>query len=199
MNAGSISHIPEDLLETYAMGLLSRRDCAPLHRHLLHCSSCQIHLQEIDEYVKVMKAALPNAALEPADRQTVGPAVLRKPQNTAWVAAFAAVVLLIIPFYRGNVTAVTLTAERGAFSLPHARAGHVLLKIDVTEISRENGYQLEVVNPNGRPIWHASVEATRNQVAVEIPKRLRSCRYWIRLYDTGSPWTLLREYGLQVE
>ena len=197
MNAGSISHIPEDLLERYAMGGLPRPGCARLHKHLLHCSSCQIHLQQIDEYVKVMKAAL--TASEPADRQTVGPGVLRKAPNTAWVAGFTALVLLVIPFYRGNVTAVTLTAERGAFSMPHALAGHVRLKIDVTEISRESGYQLEVVNPNGRPIWQASVEATRNQVAVEIPKRLSSGKYWIRIYDTGWPWTLLREYGLEVE
>jgi hypothetical protein len=199
MNTGSISHIPEDLLERYAMGRLSRQECAPLHKHLLQCSNCQIHLQEIDEYVKVMKTSLLITALEPAGQQTVGPAVLRKPPNTAWVAGFAALVLLIIPFDQGQVSAVALTAERGAFSMPHARAGRVLLKIDVTQIRRENGYQLEVVGSTGGPIWHASVEATRNQVAAEIPKRLRSGRYWIRLYDAGSPRSLLREYGLEVE
>jgi hypothetical protein len=202
MNTGSISHIPEDLLEGYAMGRLSHSDRARLHRHLLLCSPCQAHFQQIDEYVKVIQAA--TAALrmtrsESAGRHIFDPAVLRKPPNTAWVAGFAVLVLLVIPYYPGNVTTVTLTAVRGAFSMPQARAGHVLLKIDVTEISRENGYQLEVVNTNGRPIWHASVEATRNQIATEIPKRLRSGRYWIRLYDTGSPWTLLREYGLEVE
>ena len=79
MNTKSISLIPEDLLERYAMGRLSRPDCAPVHRHLLHCSSCQVHLQQIDEYVKVMKAALLISA-------TVGRAVPRKPQNTAWAA-----------------------------------------------------------------------------------------------------------------
>jgi anti-sigma factor RsiW len=194
MNTGSISHIPEDLLEEYAMGRLSHSDRSRLHRHLLLCSPCQAHLQQIDEYVKVIQAA--TAALRMARSDL---AVLRKPPNTAWAAGFAVLVLLVIPYYRGNVTTVTLTAERGAFSMPHARAGHVLLKIDVTQIHQENGYQLEVVNANGRPIWHASVEATRNQIATEIPKRLRSGRYWIRLYDTGSPWTLLREYGLEVE
>ena len=79
MNTKSISHIPEDLLERYAMGRLSRPDCVPVHRHLLHCSSCQIHLQQIDEYVKVIKAAL-------RIRATVGPTVPRKPQSTAWAA-----------------------------------------------------------------------------------------------------------------
>ena len=199
MNTRSISHIPDDLLEGYAMGRLSHQECAPLDKHLLLCSSCQIHLQETDEYVQVMKAALRITRLEPAVRHISDPAVLRKPPHTAWVAGFAALVLLVVPFYPGKVSAVTLTAERGAFSMPRAQAGHVLLKIDVTQIHQENGYQLEVVNTNGRPIWHAAVDATRNQVATEIPKRLRSGRYWIRLYDTGSPGTLLREYGLEVE
>ena len=202
MNTGSISHVPEDLLEKYAMGRLSHSDRARLHRHLLLCSNCQAHLQQVDEYVKVIRAAtaaLRMTSLEPAGRHIFDPAVLRKPPNTAWVAGFAALVLLVIPYYRGNVTTVTLTAVRGAFSMPQARAGRVLLKIDVTQIRRENGYQLEVVGPTGGPIWHASVEATRNQVAAEIPKRLRSGRYWIRLYDAGSPRTLLREYGLELE
>jgi hypothetical protein len=181
------------------MGRLSHQECAPVDKHLLLCSSCQIHLQEIDEYVQVMKAALRITRLEPGDRHISNPAVLRKPPNTAWVAGFAALVLLVVPFYPGKVSAVTLTAERGAFSMPHVQAGHVLLKIDVTQIHQENGYQLEVVNTNGQPIWHAAVDATRNQVATEIPKRLRSGRYWIRLYDTGSPGRLLREYGMEVE
>jgi hypothetical protein len=202
MNTGPMSHVPEDLLEEYAMGRLSRSDRARLHRHLRLCSSCQAELQEIDEYVKVIRAAtaaLRMTRLEPAGRHIFDPAVLRNPPITAWVAGIAALVLLVVPFYRGNVTAVTLTAERGAFSMPHARTGRILLKIDVTQIGRENGYQLEVVGPTGGPIWHASVEATRNQVAAEIPKRLRSGRYWIRLYDARSPRTLLREYGLEVE
>jgi hypothetical protein len=40
MNTRSLSHIPEDLLERYAMGRLSRQDCGPVHRHLPRCSSC---------------------------------------------------------------------------------------------------------------------------------------------------------------
>jgi len=79
MNTGSISHIPEDLLERYAMGGLPRPECARLHRHLALCSSCQIHLKQIEEYVKVMRAALLIGA-------TAGHAVPRKPQNTALVA-----------------------------------------------------------------------------------------------------------------
>ena len=79
MNTRSLSHIPEDLLERYAMGRLSRQDCGPVYRHLPRCSSCQVRLTQIEEYVKVMKAALLISA-------TGGPAVPRKPQSTALVA-----------------------------------------------------------------------------------------------------------------
>jgi hypothetical protein len=79
MNTLSISHIPEDLLERYAMGRLSYQDCDRLHRHLLHCPCCQILLKQVDEYVKVMKAALLISA-------TSGSVARRKAQNTAWVA-----------------------------------------------------------------------------------------------------------------
>lgn len=199
MNTDSISHIPEDLLERYAMGRLPRPDRARLHQHLPLCSSCQIHLQEIDEYVQVMKAALQITRLKPAGRHIFDPAVLRKPQPTAWVAGFAALVLLCIPFYRDEIAAVTLTAERGAFSMPHARAGHVLLQIDVREIPQPNGYQLELVGSSGQPIWHSAVDGRNDRIAAAVPKRLSSGRYWVRLYDTGSPWTLLREYGLEID
>jgi anti-sigma factor ChrR (cupin superfamily) len=151
MNDGSVSHIPEDLLETYAMGRLSGPDCAPLHRHLLLCPSCQTNLKETREYIKVMKAAMADLFLSRTRHN------IRKLQH-AWVAAVVALLILAIPPYRDNITAVALTAARGAFSLPHARAGHVLLQIDVKEIPQRNGYQLEVVNPKGHPIWHALVE-----------------------------------------
>ncbi len=58
MNTGSIFHIPEDLLEEYALGKASDGDCSPLDEHLLICRTCQNRLAEIDEYVRVMKAAI---------------------------------------------------------------------------------------------------------------------------------------------
>ena len=39
------------------MGALSEKDCKPLEEHLLICLTCQIRLEEMDEYIKVMKAA----------------------------------------------------------------------------------------------------------------------------------------------
>jgi len=62
MNTGSRSHIPEDVLERYALRRLADADRVPLDEHLLFCPACQVSLKGMDEYVKVMKAAL--AALQ---------------------------------------------------------------------------------------------------------------------------------------
>ena len=57
MNTGFPFHIPGDALENYALGRVPDADCAPLDEHLLICPICQAGLEEMDEYVKVMKAA----------------------------------------------------------------------------------------------------------------------------------------------
>lgn len=205
MNTGS--HFQDDVLEKYAMGKLSEVECAPLEEHLLICSSCQDRLESVEDYIRVAKAA--TAALTPqppARKRRAVPslATLRNIPKPVWSIAIAAL-LLIVLIPRGLApspqTEVVLTTTRGATSwFPSAPEGRlILLRIDATQILRADGYQLELVDPTGQPIWHAHVEATNNQIAARLPKRLRAGRYWIRLYDTGNPWTLLREYGLNVE
>src|SRR5271167_2822799 len=57
MNTGFFSHISEETLETYARGRALDAHCAPLDEHLLVCPACQICLEELEEYIEVMKAA----------------------------------------------------------------------------------------------------------------------------------------------
>jgi len=63
MNTGLILHIPEELLEEFALGRVPDPDCTPVDEHLLICPACQNNLAEIDEYIRVIRAAL--AALPP--------------------------------------------------------------------------------------------------------------------------------------
>ena len=58
MNTGFIFHIPDDLLEEYALGRVPDRGRTPVEEHLLICPTCQNNLAEIDEYIGVMKTAL---------------------------------------------------------------------------------------------------------------------------------------------
>lgn len=56
------SHLPEDVLELYAMGKLSNLDCVPLEEHLLICTPCQTRLMAVDEFVRVIRAATSSLA-----------------------------------------------------------------------------------------------------------------------------------------
>ncbi|MBZ5609481.1 MAG: zf-HC2 domain-containing protein [Acidobacteriia bacterium] len=187
MNIGTDCDFPDNLLERYAMGKLSEQESAPLEEHLLVCPPCQQRLDELDEFLAVTKTAL--AAKTP-----------RSPQ-LMWAAGLAAVLLILMaPLYHNPITAVTLNTERGAAAFPRVQSGGgVLLRIDVTQIPQPDGYQLEVVDSGGQPVWHAAAEAFHDGIVTTVPKRLAPGRYWIRLYDTGSPWNLLREYGLDVD
>jgi hypothetical protein len=60
MNACFSYHVSEDVLETYAMGMLSDEDCAPLEEHLLLCCICQRRLEQTDEYIRIIIAAASN-------------------------------------------------------------------------------------------------------------------------------------------
>lgn len=57
MNAGLEGHYPEEIWESYAMGMLSKEQSAPLEEHLLLCPACQDVLAELDEYLEAMRSA----------------------------------------------------------------------------------------------------------------------------------------------
>jgi len=57
MNTAS-RHVPEELLEAYAMDSLSEPESAPLEEHLLLCEICQHRLAELDDFIQVAKSAL---------------------------------------------------------------------------------------------------------------------------------------------
>jgi hypothetical protein len=63
MNTGFVSHVPEDVLEKYAMGMLPDQACDPVEEHLLLCLACQSRLEAVDEYIQVIKTAM---ALQPS-------------------------------------------------------------------------------------------------------------------------------------
>ena len=55
-------HLPEETLEEYCFDRLSATETAEVEEHLLVCSSCQLALEELDDYIRLMKAA--TASLE---------------------------------------------------------------------------------------------------------------------------------------
>ena len=50
-------HLLEQVLERYSFDQLSEVDTETVEEHILVCATCQIVLQEIDEYILLMKVA----------------------------------------------------------------------------------------------------------------------------------------------
>ena len=50
-------HIPEEILEEFAMQMLGEVDSARWEEHMLICTACQDRVAEADEYIRTVKAA----------------------------------------------------------------------------------------------------------------------------------------------
>ncbi len=57
MNVDFGSHFSPDVLELYALGMLSIRRFADLEEHLLICPQCQTQLEAADTYISVVRYA----------------------------------------------------------------------------------------------------------------------------------------------
>jgi|HubBroStandDraft_6_1064221.scaffolds.fasta_scaffold1998707_2 anti-sigma factor RsiW len=78
------NHIPKEILERYALkryalNTLSSQETGQLEEHLLICQRCRTNLEELDEFVAVMRAALAASSPNP-------PAVSRKKRAHAFSA-----------------------------------------------------------------------------------------------------------------
>lgn len=93
MNAGFERHFSYQVLEDYAMDMLSDQDGAPVEEHVLLCSVCQDLLTEADEYIKVVKAAM--ALVTPGNSDGQPLVTDSKTRRRLSKAAAAAAILLI--------------------------------------------------------------------------------------------------------
>ncbi len=66
MNAAAV-HVPDDTLERFAMGTLSDPESVPLEEHLLLCPLCQARLEDLDDFIQVVRAALEASIQSPAE------------------------------------------------------------------------------------------------------------------------------------
>ena len=51
-------NLPDNLLEAYAMGKLTDQESRPVEEHLLLCPVCQKRLEDLDDFLQVVRAAL---------------------------------------------------------------------------------------------------------------------------------------------
>ena len=174
---------------------------ATIEEHLLICPACQDHLDKVDEYIQIMKLA---ASAPPGQRGWLSTLSRRPYAARLGIAAVIVVALvLVIPWQGSNAPRreVTLETSRGVSTIPmaEARAGGALsLRMDIAEIVRFGEYEVSVVNSEGREVCRMRAQAVQNQLAIAVPIKMSAGTYWVRLFDTSSPPTLLREYGLHL-
>jgi len=198
--ANERKHISEELLERYSLQQLSEEQMAPVEEHLLICSLCQLHLNEVDEYIGATKIAARQITEKKASFRE-----LRQPRRRSRLAltltggTLVAALLVLMYFGRPHPvppSEVTLIATRGA---PTVAAGtaHTALIIHASapDIPAGSQVRLELADSRGEIVWQGAGETERGQITVQIKPPLDPGLYWFRVYENGL---LLQEYGLRV-
>ena len=57
MNVHSNSHFSPEVLELYALGMVSGHSCSDVEEHLLICPRCRAQLEAADAYISVVRYA----------------------------------------------------------------------------------------------------------------------------------------------
>jgi hypothetical protein len=93
---------------------------------------------------------------------------------------------------------VIISSIRGLESRAEAPAGKPLqLNIDAPDLVSGQAYRIAVVDAAGGSVWMGTATDSGGKIAAQVPKRLASGMYWIRLYD--SEGRQLREFGMSVK
>jgi hypothetical protein len=201
-------HPAPEMLEEYAFCRLSETETETIEQHLLICETCQTSLAEVDEYVVLMKHATarikPGTYVAPAAARWLSPkgrSVTWKPALTGALLAAGVIAVLALRTQAPNDARepVQLAALRGVGTdqINHAHSGKLLdLNIDLTGLPAAERYRVEIVNAAGHGEWNGEVAASPNVLSLQLPKRLKSGQYWVRLYSANE---LQREFSLRVD
>jgi hypothetical protein len=198
------THPAEEILEEYAFNRLGDTQATALEEHILICADCQKNLEDIDEYILLMKAATAEYAARP---KAIRPALAAK---VTWVAAAALIVLVSVPTlmkalgqWRAEpaptTAPVVLAALRGGDNTTIAQgpAGRPLeLSMEAKDLPDAAAIRIEVVNAVGEREWGGAPTASNGTLSVEITKGLKPGTHWVRLF--ASRGDLVREFGLRL-
>jgi hypothetical protein len=209
-------HPPEEILERYAMSRADEDEAERVEEHLLICPECRDSLDEADQWIAIMKSALPPPDSTPP-RHPLWAKLIRffspqpgegenwslwSTQTARWscVAAGGLAMLFLLParshLFPVEQQQVTLLAMRGNDPRVKAIAGKPFRFI-LGEPGRKNlssaGNRLTIVSSTGSEVW--SCNLTSDRTIVDAPA-LQPGDYWIRILAFSGE--SLKEYGVIV-
>jgi hypothetical protein len=220
------AHPTEEVLEAYALKRLDAERIPSLENHLLACEACQDALAEVDELIATMKlmeqasplkqsSTVPQKAAPTASLPEAPEAVsfwnkladfMKTPRFAipAFACAVAIAALLLVgPRFLSQGSAplamVTLSSLRGSQTLVTAHAGQPLdLGVESTQLAVSPGFQMEMVDASGKPLWRGELTAAGNgRFSARMTEKLSAGTYWVRLYNLNA--NLVQEFGLKLE
>jgi hypothetical protein len=201
------SHPTEVMWEEYSFGRLNEQEVAALEEHLLVCETCQISLEELSDYIAVMKAGAAELADSPRHRLAHGWRFVRRAAAqplgpVLWITGLAAVGIALWlppgPAPSKAAALVNLASFRGDVSTSHAPASRPLdLSISASDVPAAPEYRVTVVTGSGKQVWAGTPKVAEGVLSVRVPQGLEAGQYWVRLYSLESK--ILSEYGLLLQ
>jgi len=201
---GKPSHPDEEHLERYVMKLCTDQDSGEIENHLLICEHCHARSREAEEWVALMKIALPLAPKPvkvPRWRQSVEH-WFAQPMVMAGYAAMA-IVLFATPLLHherfDREETVTLNATRGETdqtTFTASSRNRIRLRLDTSDL---NGpLEAEIVDQTGTTVWANTLRSPAVNPELLLDHRLEPGSYWVRV-NSAKDHRTLREAGLRVQ
>jgi len=207
---GNVGHPEEDILERYVMKICSEPEVDAIEDHLLVCEHCRNRLYCAEEWVALMKSAVPLGPSRPKAPQwhlPFGPLAVAIPAipRPALLAAFGALAALLIagPILVEDRLAtdqvVALSASRGGApgqtSAMASSWNRLVLEPDTTGLA--GPLEIRVVDGTGAVLFSHPLSPAGEQV--RLNRKLKPGRYWVDINSAGADHANLREFELRIQ
>ena len=198
----SDSHPTGEHLELYSLGRLSETETAHVEEHLLICETCRQELAETDEYVRIMKQALPLAtAQEPARAASWWHQLFALPRPVWAAAAGVAALLIFIPIYRDRNYApavLELKAVRSERRVTAPSDRPLILQLSREGVEAQGTATAVIVDGSGAEVWSGPAVVQNGHWTAKPDRKLASGMYWVRVFGGAERNQPLREFQLNV-
>lgn len=199
-------HLTAETIEKYSMGKLSLDECDNAEEHLLVCESCQVALEEMDDYLIHMREAAQRLVSQPEpdslwDRIRDGIRGLSiQPLPVAAALCAVAVLIFVIPASRISVDEppqqLALQASRGEAASQSVAANRKIdLKLNLDGLTPFGSYRITIVDSNGSTVFTTNAAKQGAELVLTAPA-LKKGAHFVRIHSPSSE--LLREFLLQV-
>jgi hypothetical protein len=180
-------HLDPEEVERYYSGTTDPEEIVRVEEHLLICEDCRGKVEEADRFSNAMTSAAAELEQTCARRRTflalavAAGLILVATVATRWQSVRQPAVPFDLIAMRANNTA---TAPGGRSLEIHP---------DLTGLRETPAYRLEVVDRNGKQVWHGILLTSRGSAIVPAQS---AGMYFVRIYTQAGE--LLREYALQI-